>query len=114
MTKRFVVETVEIIDCDTDVSRIAKVITDTKETYSYEDLYEVAELLNEQQDTIRRLQDLCGESDGENAKLRIENKKLKAKLREKEEDEKLYANEILELRETNKEHIKFKSLGGDY
>ena len=39
---------------------------------------------------------------------------LKAKLKEKEEDERLYANEILELRETNKEHIKFKSLGGDY
>ena len=70
--------------------------------------------IDEQQVTIRRLQDLCGESDGENAKLRIENKKLKAQLREKEEDEKLYANEILELRETNKEHIKFKSLGGNY
>ena len=38
---------------------------------------EVVDLLNEQQATIRRLQDLCGESDGENAKLRIENKKLK-------------------------------------
>ena len=76
--------------------------------------WQVVDLLNEQQATIRRLQDLCGESDSENAKLRIENKKLKAQLREKEEDEKLYANEILELRETNKEHIKFKSLGGDY
>ena len=74
----------------------------------------VEKKLNEQQATIRKLQDLCGKSDGENAKLRIENKKLKAKLKEKEEDEKLYANEILELRETNKEHIKFKSLGGDY
>ena len=72
------------------------------------------EMNSEQQATIRKLQDLCGKSDGENAKLRIENKKLKAQLREKEEDEKLYANEILELRETNKEHIKFKSLGGDY
>ena len=70
--------------------------------------------IEEQQATIRKLQDLCGESDSENAKLRIENKKLKAQLREKEEDEKLYANEILELRETNKEHIKFKSLGGNY
>ena len=50
--KRFIVETVEITDCDTDVSRIAKVITDTKETYSYEELYEVAELLNEQQSVI--------------------------------------------------------------
>lgn len=75
---------------------------------------DVCILLNEQQDTIFKLQDLCGKSDGENAKLRIENKKLKAKLKEKEEDERLYANEILELRETNKEHIKFKSLGGDY
>ena len=74
----------------------------------------ICDLLNEQQATIRKLQDLCGESDSENAKLRIENKKLKAKLKEKEEDERLYANEILELRETNKEHIKFKSLGGDY
>ena len=75
---------------------------------------ETTKRLNEQQDTIFKLQDLCGKSDGENAKLRIENKKLKAQLREKEEDEKLYANEILELRETNKEHIKFKSLGGNY
>ena len=37
---------------------------------------EVCKKLNEQQDTIRKLQDLCGESDGENAKLRIENKRL--------------------------------------
>ena len=34
------------------------------------------EMNGEQQATIRRLQDLCGESDGENAKLRIENKRL--------------------------------------
>ena len=33
--------------------------------------------IDEQQATIRKLQDLCGESDGENAKLRRENKKLK-------------------------------------
>ena len=75
---------------------------------------EVVDLLNEQQATIRKLQDLCGESDGENAKLRIENKKLKAKLREKEEDEQLYANEILELRKINEEWLQFKDLGGDY
>ena len=37
----------------------------------------VVEKLNEQQATIQSLQDLCGKSDGENAKLRIENKKLK-------------------------------------
>ena len=76
--------------------------------------WDCCELLNEQQATISQLQDLCGESDGENAKLRIENKKLKAKLKEKEEDEQLYANEILELRKTNDEWLQFKDLGGDY
>ena len=103
---------------------------------------EVVDLLNEQQATIRKLQDLCGESDGENAKLRIENKRLqeeikllkptnieqyeqivqlqkeneqlKAKLREKEQDEQLYANEIVKLNKEAKEVLDFKSLGGDY
>ncbi len=75
---------------------------------------EVVDLLNEQQATIIKLQDLCGESDGENAKLRIENKKLKAKLKEKEEDEQLYANEIVKLNKEAKEVLDFKSLGGDY
>ena len=37
---------------------------------------EIVDLLNEQQVTIRKLQDLCGQSDGENAKLRQENKEL--------------------------------------
>lgn len=35
------------------------------------------EVNGEQQATIKKLQDLCGESDGENAKLRIENKQLR-------------------------------------
>ena len=46
----------------------------------YEDSsYKIVLLLKyieEQQATIRKLQDLCGESDSENAKLRIENKRL--------------------------------------
>lgn len=41
-------------------------------------LDEVCKKLNEQQDTIFKLQDLCGKSDGENAKLRIENNDLKS------------------------------------
>ena len=84
----------------------------------------------------------CGESDGENAKLRIENKRLcdeikllkptnieqyeqiqklrkeneqlQAQLREKEQDEQLYANEIVKLNKEAKEVLDFKSLGGDY
>jgi len=38
---------------------------------------DVVVLLNEQQSTIRKLQDLCGKSDGENMKLRNEIKLLK-------------------------------------
>lgn len=103
---------------------------------------QTTERLNEQQDTIFKLQDLCGKSDGENMKLRIENKRLekevnllrptnleqyeqiqklqeeneqlRAKLREKEEDEQLYANEIVKLNKEAKEVLDFKSLGGDY
>ena len=65
------------------------------------------EMNGEQQATIKKLQDLCGKSDGENAKLRIENKKLK-------EEEKLYAQEILRLNELLKQYQSFKDLGGDY
>ena len=45
--KRFIVESVEIIeDCNEDKSRIAKVITDKEEIYSYDDLYDIVDLLN--------------------------------------------------------------------
>ena len=82
---------------------------------------DVVVLLNEQQATNdyleesnSRLQVQLGETlrlvDEQQATIN----ELKAKLKEKEEDEKLYANEILELRETNKEWLQFKSLGGDY
>ena len=43
-------------------------------------LDEVCKKLNEQQAIIKQLQDLCGQSDGENAKLRIENKDLRSQL----------------------------------
>ena len=102
----------------------------------------VTKKLNEQQAIIRKLQDLCGESDSENARLRLkskelqeeikllkptnieqyeqiqklqeENEQLQAQLREKEEDERLYANEIVKLNKEAKEVLDFKSLGGDY
>ena len=56
--KRFIVETVEITDCKTDKSRTAKVITDTHELCSYEDLYELCDDLNnlaEENEQLRRL-----------------------------------------------------------
>ena len=49
--KRFIVESVMITyDCNED-KRIVKVITDKEELYSYDDLYEISGLLNEQQAT---------------------------------------------------------------
>ena len=42
---------------------------------------QVTKKLNEQQSTIEQLQDLCGESDSENAKLRIENRELRQRNR---------------------------------
>ena len=68
--------------------------------------------LNEQQDIIFKLQDFCGKSDGENAKIRIENKRLQ------QEKEKLIAKiDFLERvidgdineRETNRNHISKES-----
>ena len=114
---RFVAEQVDVVN--EDETEVWDVVFDTENTYAFMvrdtgTASDLCDLLNEQQATIRKLQDLCGESDGENAKLRIENKKLKAKLKEKEEDERLYANEILELRKTNEEWLQFKDLGGDY
>lgn len=52
--KRFIVETVEITDCDIDESRISEVITDTSVTYSYENLEDIVGLLNEQQAIIQK------------------------------------------------------------
>ena len=76
MTDKFVVSTNEIG---------AIIVTDveTDRVYFYDTIYDffgLIRLLNEQQATIRKLQDLCGESDSENAKLRIENEQLKNRL----------------------------------
>ena len=68
---------------------------------------ETTKRLNEQQDIIFKLQDLCGKSDGENAKLRQEIKKLK-------EEEKLYAQEILRLNTLLKQYQANQDLGGGY
>jgi len=42
---------------------------------------DVCILLNEQQDTIRKLQDICGESDSENARLRLKSKELQEEIK---------------------------------
>ena len=91
--KRFIVETVEITDCCTGESRIEKVITDTRELYSYDDLYELCDDIN---------------------KLADENEQLRQTIIEMQQDEELYANEIVKLNKEAKEVLNFKNLGGDY
>jgi FtsZ-binding cell division protein ZapB len=70
----------------------------------------VVELLNEQQATIRRLQDLCGKSDGENSHLRIENKRLQYEIDELKKDidiyeyeEKKHSETVRKLQEENEQ-----------
>lgn len=61
------------IICDGDSLRIYK------GNYGF-NFEEIVELLNEQQTTIKKLQDLCGQSDSENAKLRLQNKTMKEEM----------------------------------
>ena len=46
--------------------------------------------------------------------LNDENEQLRQQLKQKEEEEKLYAREIVELNKTKNEMLNFKELGGDY
>ena len=46
--------------------------------------------------------------------LKEENEQLRQQLNQKEEEEKLYAREIVELNKTKNEMLNFKELGGDY
>ena len=64
---------------------------------------EIVDLLNEQQATIRRLQDLCGESDGENAKLRIENKRLQEEIKLLKPTNIEQYEQIVQLQEENEQ-----------
>ena len=47
-------------------------------------------------------------------RLEKENRELRQQLAEKNEDERLYANEIVKLNKEAKEVLNFKTLGGDY
>ena len=102
--------------CDEETCHIFDTVT--KARYFYEG---IMNLLNEQQATItnlqgdvNRLQYIIDELKKDNYKRFEKINELKAKLKEKEEDEQLYANEIVKLNKEAKEVLDFKSLGGDY
>ena len=71
-------------------------------------------LITNLQGDVNRLQYIIDELKKDNYKRFEKINELKAKLREKEEDEQLYANEIVKLNKEAKEVLDFKNLGGDY
>ena len=81
--KRFIVETVEITDCCTDESRIAEVITDKKECYSYDDLYELADDLNELVRTNKKLEIRNNRQRGQILEMKAEIIRLEEQLQNK-------------------------------
>ena len=91
--KRFIVETVELTDGFNEISRIVKVVTDKEELNSYDDLYELCDDLN---------------------KLNDENRELRNIIKQKEEEEKLYAKEILRLNELDKQKNQLNDILGGY
>lgn len=64
---------------------------------------DVCILLNEQQDTIFKLQDLCGKSDGENAKLRLKNKELQEEIKLLKPTNVEQYEQIVQLQEENEQ-----------
>ena len=85
--KRFIVESVEITDCCT--SRIEKVITDTRELYSYEDLYELCDDINKLNDeneqlqsTITHLEEEIGARENDYVNLKKQFHKIPKNIRE--------------------------------
>ena len=62
---------------------------------------EVVGVLNDQQDTIFKLQDLCGKSDYENAKLRIENNELQEEIKLLKPTNVEQYEQIVQLQEEN-------------
>ena len=67
------------------------------------DIYECCEKLNEQQATICKLQDLCGKSDYENAKLRLKNKELQEEIKLLKPTNVEQYEQIVQLQEENEQ-----------
>ena len=104
---------------EVDAKGHLKIITDGETVLN--DSYEVVDLMNNLNKEIvnlkgdvERLRYIIQALREENYKKFEQIKQLERELKQKNEDEKLYANEILELNKTKKEILNFKQLGGDY
>ena len=67
------------------------------------DVNDVEHKLNEQQVIIEQLQDLCGQSDGENAKLRLKNKELQEEIKLLKPTNVEQYEQIVQLQEENEQ-----------
>ena len=113
---------------DEDTMSIMPFLVSDNEEEAFYNLQGCVDLLNEQQATINHLKqeleeykenwddivEMATKTSLRNIELDEQIGQLKAKLREKEQDERLYANEIVKLNKEAKEVLDFKSLGGDY
>ncbi len=77
-------------------------------------LGETLRLVDEQQATINKQERKIRKCEAEVGRQLKQIIELQDELKEKEEDEQLYANEIVKLNKEAKEVLDFKSLGGDY
>ena len=79
--------------------------------------YEIERLKKENRELRQSIEHMISkatEISNRNVLLHEEIGKLTRKLREKEEEEQLYAQEIVKLNKEAKEVLNFKELGGDY
>ena len=65
-------------------------------------------------DLLNSLDNECNFLAEQRQYLKKENEQLRQQLKQKQEEERLYAKEILKLNKEAKEVLDFKTLGGDY
>ena len=89
-------------------------ITDSENDKDYFRMSDIVNVLNEQQNFIYQLQDLCGESDSENAKLRLKNKELQEEIKLIKPVNLEQYEQIVQLQEENEQLREInKKLGDD-
>ena len=75
---------------------------------------EYADKYNELQKNFDDLTKMASETSKRNVELWERIAELQTQLKQKQEEEQLYAQEILRLKKTNEQALQFKTLGGDY
>ena len=115
--KRFVAEQVDVTS--EDETEVWDIVFDTENTYAFmvrdmDTANELCDLLNEQQDKITELEKNFEDLVNWSTEISKRNVLLNEKIARLQEEEKLYAQEILRLNELLKQYQSNLDLGGDY